>query len=144
MKRDSRLHGLSSDHHHALVLVWRIRHEMRDPAATRDMLARTHAAFRQKLLPHFVIEEEVLLPALRDAGGEQLAERTMREHAAIRAALERIDPADPAPGLLAFAALLHDHVRFEESDLFTECEQRLPPDVLDEAARRAPKSPRQL
>jgi iron-sulfur cluster repair protein YtfE (RIC family) len=142
MQRDPTLHGLSSDHHHSLVLVWRIRHQMTDEASTRAMAARVRETYARELQPHFAIEESVLLPALREgAAGVELVNRTLRDHADIRAALAALDenPLGLREALLAFAALLHDHVRFEEQELFPACERLLPRAVLDRVATLAPK-----
>jgi iron-sulfur cluster repair protein YtfE (RIC family) len=121
VKRDPRLHGLSSDHHHALVLARRVA----AGSVTADEL---RARFAEELEPHFVIEERVLLPALREVGAEELADRTLADHAAIRAAV--------ASGALAEVAdRVTAHVRFEERELFPACEERLPASALD-ALRR--------
>lgn len=117
MKRDARLMGLSSEHHHALVLARR---------ATRNQLtlAEAQRRFDEELAPHFAVEEELLLPALRNAGAVELADRTRAEHAEIRAALARADLAE-------LGRLLTEHVRFEERELFPACETLLAPSVLD-------------
>lgn len=123
MKRDPRLHALSRDHHHALVLARR--------ASRGDIDAETmRASFDAELAPHFAVEERVLLPALREAGGATLAlaERTLSDHEAMRAAVARGDVAE-------LARLLEAHVRFEEREVFPACEALLPSSVLDALAR---------
>jgi len=117
VKRDPRLQRLSSDHHHALVLARRV-------AAGTMTADELRARFAEELKPHFAIEERLLLPALRDVGAEDLAVRTLDDHAAIRAAV--------ASGALPEVAdRLTAHVRFEERELFPACEERLPASVLD-------------
>src|SRR5690606_10324799 len=85
MKRDPRLRGLSSDHHRALVLARRVARRAAagtlDAALARDVV-RT---LRDDLEPHFVIEEEVLLPPLEEAGAGGLARRTLEDHRFLRA-----------------------------------------------------------
>lgn len=108
MKRDARLRKLSSEHHNALVLARKLR---------RGQEVDLPAAFAAELAPHFAIEEKVLLPALRQAGREDLASRTLCDHDAMRAAL-----AEPE----RFADLLEAHVRFEERELFPVCEELIP------------------
>jgi len=138
MKRDPRLQGLSSEHHHALALarsLGRIVASGRTDAADGQVLAER---FARELEPHFRVEEEVLLPALRRAGALALAQAVESDHAFLRAraaaaAAGRLD------GLTAFAERLVEHVRFEERQLFPLCEAALPDDVLDEVWRRAPK-----
>jgi hypothetical protein len=140
MKRDPRLHALSTDHHHALVLVQRIRHEVRHDRVPADTVAHARQTFAASVLPHFEIEETLLLPALREIPeGLPLVERTLADHASIRALAAALDGGVPAGDLLEFAARLHDHVRFEEHELFPACERLLPAEVLDRVAARPPR-----
>jgi hypothetical protein len=141
MKRDPRLHGLSSDHHHALRLAWDIKQAAQQGALDAALLARVRATFDAELVPHFSVEEEVLLTALGASGAPEaapLAERTLADHAGLRAELAAAEAGDLAR-LVAFGERLTAHVRFEEGELFPACERLLPDAVLDEAARRAPK-----
>ena len=123
MKRDERLAGLSSDHHQALVLARRIE----EGALTA---AELQARFDAEVAPHFAVEEELLLPALRAIGASDLAGRTADDHAKIRDALARAQAGDQA-ALAAFAALLIGHVRFEEREVFPACEGGLGASVLE-------------
>lgn len=138
MKRDPRLRGLSSDHHQGLVLARRVGR--RAEAGTLDMdLAREVAErFRSELEPHFSVEEDVLLTALRDLGEHELSDRTLDDHAFLRARV-RSALDGTVEALAEFADRLHDHIRFEERTLFPACEEKLADAVLEEAARRAPK-----
>jgi hypothetical protein len=128
MKRDPRLHRLSSDHHHALVLA----RSLVQPGQpwTGAAAAALGARFDSEIEPHFRIEEELLLPALRDAGAIGLVERTIADHAFLRdqAAAARAENAEAAR---AFGERLGRHVRFEERELFPACEQLLDDAVLD-------------
>jgi hypothetical protein len=134
MKRDPRLQGLSSEHHQALVLA-RSLAGIDAPAWDAGRAARFGARFDAELEPHFRIEEELLLPALRRAGEAALADRTEADHAFLRdrAAAARAGDAEAARAL---GERLHAHVRFEERELFPCCEALLPGEVLDEVARR--------
>lgn len=131
MKRDRRLHGLSSDHHHALLLTRELAQHQGPwaPANAAALLQR----FEQELEPHFRVEEELMLPALRAAGEVALVERTLEDHAALRALVREGASAQ------RFGERLHDHVRFEEAELFPACEARLSSELLDAVALRAPK-----
>lgn len=136
MKRDPRLHGLSSDHHHALVLARRLlratAQQRRDPVRIEQVRER----LERELAPHFAVEEELLLPALRAAGETEAVERTLAEHRTLRSAL--CEPGE-TDRLARFAELLTEHVRFEERELFPLCEAHVPARLLDEVGRRAPK-----
>lgn len=138
MKRDLRLHGLTSDHHHALVLALRIKEADASGRLDAGLLADVRTRYDTQLRPHFAVEEEELLPALRRLGGADLVDRTLREHATLRQHLEAAELGD-LPRLARFGELLHAHVRFEEAELFPACEARVGDDVLERVARRAPK-----
>lgn len=126
-KRDARLRELSSEHHAALVWARRLRRGLdRQPMAER---------FARELEPHFAIEETILAPALRESGEHALVDRLLAEHATLR----RLAAADDAHE--AFGTALHDHVRFEERELFPRCEAVLADAVLD-AVLRASTEPR--
>ena len=133
MKRDPRLHGLTSDHHHALRLAWDVRHGTRDP----QMAARVVEVFTAELAPHFDAEERLLLPGLVARGGHALADRTLAEHAVLRGLVARVVR---EPSCLAeFAQRLTAHVRFEEGELFPACERLLTAEELAAVAREVPK-----
>lgn len=138
MRRDRRLSGLSSEHHQALVLARRLALLAAGGAARAEDARAVAERFAREIEPHFRVEEEVLLPALRRAGARSLVETVECDHCFLRdqaaaAAAGRRD------GLADFAARLTAHVRFEERELFPACEARLPSAVLDEVWRRAPK-----
>ena len=130
MKRDSRLAGLSADHHRALVLARRLESGAGDVAELR-------ASFDRELEPHFALEEDVLLPALRQIGEVALSRRTKEEHDHLRSALRRVE-AGELTALKDFASALATHVRFEERELFPACEEHLPSTTLDQVEKRHP------
>lgn len=140
MRRDRRLQGLSSDHHHALVLARQIRRASGRGTADGCLVEVVWDRYQTSLRPHFEVEEQVLLPALADSGASGLAERTRAEHQDLRALLDKAR-AGRRDALQRFASHLELHVRFEERLLFPACEQLLHDAVLDEVALRAPKRP---
>jgi hypothetical protein len=139
VKRDQRLHGLTSEHHQALVLARRLR------AGARTALAETRLllteAWDLTLEPHFALEEELLLPGL-EAAEPDLVTRTQREHAHLRELVSSLpSSADPGAVLLTFADALERHVRFEENELLVACERLLPPAALTRVAEHRPHNP---
>ena len=135
MKRDPRLRGLSSDHHHALALARRVAHGCAGGQVTSELVRSVWDAYERQLAPHFAIEEEVLLPALARAGEGARVERTLREHEAMRAQLTAAAAGD-ATALAAFATTLAEHVRFEEHELFPALERTASDEVLQKAQAR--------
>ena len=98
------------------------------------------SAIESHFEPHFRIEEEILLPALQAVGEAPLADRIREEHAALRRAGG--DPMPEAAAVREFGQLLHDHVRFEEREVFEPLQDRLPEDALRALERACARTPR--
>jgi len=128
MQRDPNLVRLSRDHHTGLVLAKRAR-ELETAEATQRRAAWTEmqARFADELEPHFQLEEQGLLPALRAAGEDVLLDRTMSEHAELRRLIASADPSAPQ----RFGEALAAHIRFEAAGLFETAQRVLAADVLD-------------
>lgn len=122
MKRSTTLAVLSREHHPALLLAKRIA--LADPAQRRDLCTDLPGLFARELEPHFACEEAGLLPRLAQAGGDALVARTLDEHRQLRALVAAAGAGDEQ-ALAAFGQALHDHVRFEERELFTAAEAAL-------------------
>lgn len=120
MRRDPRLHKLSSEHHHALVLARRIAEA---PSIDAELVAMALDAWESELLPHFRVEEEQLLPALERTDAAQLAAATRADHDELARLAGRAREGD-GEALRAFAERLVAHVRFEERVLFEELQRR--------------------
>lgn len=141
MKRDPRLHGLTLDHNHALMLCSLLERAVADgsfDATGGEALGRL---FDDEIDRHFRLEEELLLPGLASSGEAALVSRTESEHAELRALLTRARQGELAAAE-AFALALRAHVRFEERELFPAAEAHLGAEQLAEVLRQAPKEPR--
>lgn len=129
MKRHAALLQLSREHHQALKMARQARFAC-DAGVSEAITQAAEAIcelFRDELEPHFQAEEKDLLPALSAAGANNLAQRTLAEHAELRELNRRL--AEPDSETLArFAILLNDHVRFEERELFETAQQLLYPE----------------
>ncbi|MGN6257695.1 MAG: hemerythrin domain-containing protein [Solirubrobacterales bacterium] len=142
MKRAEALQPLSRDHLKALLAAKALR-EATEPDAARIAFLdfwRDHGAH------HFRVEEEVLLPqwALYAEVDRPMVDRMLEEHLRIRReALRLVAGEGTLDDLHALGDLLHDHVRFEERQLFPAIEDslsdeqlaRLVPAVLEAEAR---------
>ena len=122
MKRSRPLIALSHDHHQALDVARLLRRAT--PAALPAALQRLHEYWEPAGRRHFDVEEQVLLDALpaTDAAWRSAAEHVRREHDDIRARVEHVNDVSGAHEL---GTLLHDHVRFEERELFAMLVARL-------------------
>jgi tellurite resistance-related uncharacterized protein len=155
MKRDPILAPLSRDHHHALVLARSLKRDAPAavtanlPGAPSLLIEHVRERFARELEPHFAIEERDLVPEC-ELNGEplrSLAQRVLRDHAALRASVAGLTVDETlAERLDAFAHLLEEHVRFEERSWFVALEgawSRMPrlPDGLHEHRRTATFDP---
>ncbi len=127
MKRSEALAALSRDHHHALDAARRLRRA--DAGAVDAAVAHFQEFWQHDGRRHFEIEEELILPALPadDADWRAATTRVLDEHRRIRAGASEVADLEDAHAL---GELLHDHVRFEERQLFALLEARLPADEL--------------
>ena len=135
MKRSAELTPLSHEHHQALFVAQRLKRAEDLDQARADFLEFWGSHGRR----HFVIEEEILLPAWfeGDSGADAvLAARLAREHLAVRAAARRLQRGGIAlDELRELGRLLERHVRFEERELFPLIESRLEPEATARLGR---------
>ena len=133
MKRDEALRPLSREHLNALHAA-KVLREGDDVEAVTEVF---FDFWENEGRNHFRIEEEVLLPhwsrhAEVDRAG---VARMLEEHLAIRREALRLNAGETSIGQAReFGRLLHDHVRFEERELFPLIEAALDADRLVELA----------
>ena len=129
MKRSQALISLSREHHAALALARRAVAASRDVSLMRELAVALPELFARELKPRFRIEEQLLLPPLRNAGEHARAARILEEHRQLRALAHATGRGDPA-SLESFGLLLEAHVWFEERELFPLAEAILPAAAL--------------
>jgi hemerythrin-like domain-containing protein len=120
--RSKQLTPLSHEHYEGLLFVWRIRQGLKRNASIRTINDFINWFWKNHLQSHFEDEEKNLVPYL--PVNDELSKRMMREHEAIRKLLpvnRNLTFAD----INSFAGLLHDHIRFEERELFPHIEKEL-------------------
>jgi hypothetical protein len=133
MKRAEALRPLSREHLNALLAAKRMR-EADDVAEAAEVFL---AFWREDGQRHFRVEEEVLLPgwAARAEVDRAGVSRMLDEHLAIRRdALRLADGELSLQEARELGRLLHDHVRFEERQLFPRVEEALDAAGLDRLA----------
>jgi hemerythrin-like domain-containing protein len=133
MKRDEALRPLSREHLNALHAA-KVLREGNDLAAVTEVFLDF---WENEGRGHFRIEEEVLLPrwaryAEVDRSG---VARMLEEHLAIRREALRLKAGEVSMEQARdLGRLLHDHVRFEERELFPLIEEALDAAGLAELA----------
>lgn len=125
MNRDRRLRRRTGDHHQTLVLSRRIERAAAARSVGPELVASVRKRYQLELVPHFQVEEEILLPALVGPGRADLSERALHEHRTLRAHLEAAE-AGSVGALAPFGELLERHVRLEERELLPACEAVVP------------------
>ena len=132
MKRAPALQELSPDHLKALLIAKRLR-EADDLVAAGEAFARFWSTERH----HFRLEEEILLPhwAAHAEIDHAAVVRVLEDHLALRRdALRLAEHRLSLSELRDLGARLHDHVRFEERQLFVMIEQALDAAGLEQLA----------
>ena len=133
MKRAEALQPLSREHLAALLAAKKLREADDVGVATQDFLTFWNEDGRR----HFRIEEEVLLPGWAASGevDRDGVARMLEEHLAIRREALRLEAGELSLGSIrAMGTLLHDHVRFEERELFVAAEAALDSAALERLA----------
>ena len=135
MLRDSSLIPLSQQHHNGLALcVLTLRSLASDSSAENvgRLARRAIDRYELELANHFEIEEQVLFPA---CGPMPLIDRLLEEHRRLEAIVAELRAA-PTSGLLEqFCALLSEHIRREENELFEQVQRALSREALDQMGR---------
>jgi hemerythrin-like domain-containing protein len=125
MKRTEHLEPLSHDHYAGLHVAMRLRKGLAKGAAADEMATFIVHFWDAYLVNHFRQEEELLVEPLQRTGGAELSARMTREHGQL---LSLVDGMRETPGnalIEKFAALLPEHIRFEERELFPYLEEHL-------------------
>ena len=153
MKRDASLIRLSRDHQRGLALSKRIDDGLAGlEGVSLDQLEQEMLEVWQNgLLPHFRAECECLLARLVRLSGadDTLITRTQQDHVSIHAlvtsAREAASEEERRNALGQLAALLREHIRWEEAVLFEATQERFGAQELsrlgDDLAQRLPEVP---
>ena len=135
MLRDPRLIPLSHQHHNGLALCVLVERSLKADSSTEnlDRLARRILdRFELELVNHFELEEQLLFPAaaaLPDLA--PLVAGLIADHRRLESFAAALRAGPSAETILAFTALLRDHIRREENDLFEQAQRDLAPADLD-------------
>ena len=119
IKRNEFLKPISREHHHGLLLCWKIRTGLKKNVAPERIKKYVDWFFEQYLLPHFEIEELYIFPIL---GNEhESVKKALSEHR--RLARLCNSKTDLLKNLNLIEEELESHIRFEERILFNEIQE---------------------
>ncbi len=119
IKRHKNLQPLSRDHHHSLLLCWKIRTGFSKGIEPERIKRYSDWFFEHHIRPHFEIEEKDVFPIL--GSHNEMVKKAISEHRRL-ARLFR-DSVDVSKSLSLIEEELERHIRFEERVLFNEIQK---------------------
>jgi len=119
IKRNKTLQSFSREHHHGLLLCWKIKTGFKKNISADRIKKYTDWFWKEHLQPHFEAEEKYLFPLL-GSQHEQII-KAVADHLRLEQLFS--DQKDIEKSLTAIAGELETHIRFEERILFNEIER---------------------
>lgn len=119
LKRHKALQPLSREHHHGLLLSWKIRTGFKKNIEPKRIHKYAYWFYANHLLPHFEMEELHVFTILEK--NNELIQQALHEHKALKELFENTD--DGSKMLSIIADTLESHIRFEERVLFHEIQK---------------------
>jgi len=119
LKRSKHLKSISHDHHHALLLCWKVREGFKRNISTTRIKRYADWFWQTHLAAHFDVEEKYIFPIL---GNEhELVKRALTEHRRLKRLFEQ--ETEVWRSLSLIEEELDSHIRFEERILFNEIQR---------------------
>jgi len=119
IKRHAALQSLSRDHHHGLLLSWKIRKGFTKGISIERMVDYASWFFKNSLLAHFELEEKYIFPLLGDK--DELVKKALAQHRRLVRLFELKE--DNQKNLCLIEEELECHIRFEERILFNKIQE---------------------
>ncbi len=126
LKRHSALQPLSRDHHHSLLLVWKLRKGIKAKIELKRITQYVKWFYEAYELAHFNHEEQYVLPILDDEN--EAVKKIKAEHQILKEAF--LKETHSTESLTDLANLLESHIRFEERTLFNLIQDTATPQQL--------------
>ena len=127
IKRTEFLKSISREHHHGLLICWKIRTGLKKKIEPERIKRYIDWFWEIHLKQHFEIEEKYIFPIL---GNEhELVKKALAEHHRLNRLFEAIT--EHLKNLSSIAEELESHIRFEERILFNEIQNNATTDQLE-------------
>lgn len=128
IKRHKALQGISRDHHHSLLLCWKIRSGLSKGVSPERIKRYADWMFSEHILPHFKLEEKYMFPVLE--ADDPLVKKALSEHRRLTRLFNDTKDLTKALGLIEEE--LEQHIRFEERVVFQEIQKVAGPEQLEQ------------
>ncbi len=119
LKRHIALQPLSREHHHSLLLCWKIRTGFKKGVDVKRIKRYVDWFFDTHIKSHFEVEEKFLFPIL--GTDDELVKKALTQHRQLYRLFTNIDENEKPLRLIEEE--LERHIRFEERVLFTKIQQ---------------------
>lgn len=127
IKRNEFLKSISREHHHGLLICWKIRTGLKNKIEPERIKRYTDWFWETHLKPHFEIEEKYVFPIL---GNEhELVKKALTEHRRLNRIFE--STTEHLKNLSLIEEELESHIRFEERILFNEIQANATTEQLE-------------
>ena len=131
IKRHAALQPLSREHHHGLLLSWKIRTGFSKNIEAERIKAYADWFFKTHLIPHFEMEETHVFTILED--DQEFVKQALVDHRHLKRLFTQEDYIKNT--LSKIEEALDSHIRFEERILFPEI-QKVATEVQFEAIKK--------
>lgn len=121
---------LSREHHHSLLLCWKIRTGFSKGIETGRIKRYADWFFENHIQPHFRDEEDHIFPILGQ--DHEHVKKAISDHRRIARLFKDQDDIDKS--LNRIEETLESHIRFEERVLFNEIQSAATPEQLERVA----------
>ena len=127
IKRERSLQPFSREHHHSLLLCWKIRAGFAKGIEIGRIKLYADWFFENHIRQHFREEEEHVFPLL--GAGHELVKKAIGDHRKISRLFKNQDEIEKSLSLIE--ETLESHIRFEERVLFNEIQHVATPRELE-------------
>ncbi|MCB0722974.1 MAG: hemerythrin domain-containing protein [Ignavibacteriae bacterium] len=126
LKRIDEIKPFSRDHHHSLLLCWKIKTGLKKGIPINRIKAYTDWFYKNHIVHHFELEEKHLYPVL--GIDNELIKQAIEEHKQLTKLFTEKNNIDN--NLELITTELEKHIRFEEGILFNEIQKAASDDQL--------------
>ncbi len=132
IKRNEALKSLSREHHHGLLLCWKIRQGIKMQVEPKRIKSYTDWFKNKYLYPHFEAEEKFVFPVLGDEN--PFIKKALAEHRRLKRLFNQ--QSEILKALSLIEEELEKHIRFEERVVFNEVQQAATPGQFEEIEKK--------
>jgi|GEM_PF-385278 len=127
IKRNKALQGVSREHHHGLLLCWKIRTGFSKGIPEERIKKYVDWFYTTHLIPHFELEENYMFPIL--GNDDELVKKALAQHKRLHRLFAGTDTLSRSLSLIEEE--LEQHIRFEERILFNEIQKSATEEQLE-------------